>query len=68
MELILFLDLGLLVVLSFFNRVLSNFLMVIISEGRIIIEFINFFMMSVEIIILEFLFNYIFLLRFKIFF
>lgn len=51
MELILFLDLGLLVVLSFFNRVLSNFLMVIISEGRIIIEFINFFMMSVEIIL-----------------
>lgn len=50
MELILFLDLGLLVVLSFFNRVLSNFLMVIILEGRIIIEFINFFMMSVEII------------------
>lgn len=49
MELILFLDLGLLVVLSFFNRVLSNFLMVIISEGRIIIVFINFFMMSVEI-------------------
>lgn len=58
MELILFLDLGLLVVLSFFNRVLSNFLMVIISEGRIIIVFINFFMMSVEIIFRFFILLY----------
>lgn len=58
MELILFLDLGLLVVLSFFNRVLSNFLMVIISEGRTIIEFINFFMMSVEIIFRIFILLY----------
>lgn len=58
MELILFLDLGLLVVLSFFNRVLSNFLMVIILEGRIIIEFINFFMMSVEIIFRIFILLY----------
>lgn len=61
MELILFLDLGLLVVLSFFNRVLSNFLMVIISEGRIIIEFINFFMMSVEIIFRIFILLYFFI-------
>lgn len=61
MELILFLDLGLLVVLSFFNRVLSNFLMVIISEGRIIIEFINFFMMSVEIIFRIFIELYFFI-------